>query len=93
MTKDHPPLLSVNVDFETGHMYSTLEVQGVQRICSVYVHVDEPCNFHGHTFHPCKCSSAHLYHKQTTVYNQTFLVSGAIMIIGFGISRHIFPKN
>jgi hypothetical protein len=62
----------------------------------VYLHVDEPCNFYGHTYHPCKWSSAHLYCRQTIVYNQTFLAYGAIMTLGFGshlISRHIFPKN
>lgn len=89
-------LLSVSVEFGTEHTYSTLEVQRVQCICSLYLHVDEPCNFYGHTYHPCKWSSAHLYRKQTIVYNQTFLISEAIMTIGFGshlISRHIFSKN
>ena len=52
-------LLSASVEIETGHMYSMLEVQKVQCLCSVYLHVDEPCSFYGHTYHPFKWSSDH----------------------------------
>lgn len=60
-------LLSASAKFVTGHVCSTLEVQKVQYICSLYLPVYEPCSYYSPNYHTFKWSSAQLYNKQTKV--------------------------